>query len=433
LQIANCKFSIAEYVFDNLQFALCILHFAISDPMPEFAYIARDMTGNRVEGTLAAGTEREAIAALFGRELSPIKVASADGRAAGVKSSPRVRARIMAGTYGQLSALLGSGVPLLRSLEIIREQTPHKNLALILEDVHSRVQEGATLADAMARHPRAFGELATSIIRAGGEGGFLEDALDRLAKFTEQQDELKSRVIGALAYPTILFVLGTIVVNVLIIFFVPKFENLFTRLRERGELPKVTDWLLWLSATLQSYGIYILLALLAVVLVMRAKLQTDEGRTWLDRMRLKIPVVSGIYLSLAVSRFCRILGTLLNGGVPIVRSLEISADSTGNRVLSAAVRDAAENISAGQSLAAPLGASGHFPADVVEMIAVGEQSNNLETVLPHVADTLERDTWRRLDLFVRLLEPLMLLVLAGVVLIVVIALLVPVLKMSTAV
>jgi general secretion pathway protein F/type IV pilus assembly protein PilC len=401
--------------------------------MPEFTYIARDLTGKRVEGMLAAGSEREAVATLSGKDLFPLKVSSVDGRPAGVKNSPRVKARIMAGTYGQLSALLGSGVPLLRSLELLREQTPHKNLAIVLEDVHSRVQEGATLGDAMARHPKAFGELATSIVRAGGEGGFLEEALDRLAKFTEQQDELRSRVIGALAYPTILFVLGTVVVNVLIIFFVPKFERLFTRLRERGELPAVTDWLLWLSATLQTYGLFIAAGLVAVGFVAHAKLQTEDGRVLLDKIRLKIPVVSGIYLSMAVSRFCRVLGTLLTGGVPIVRSLEISADSTGNRVLSQAVRAAAENISAGESLATPLAASGQFPADVVEMIAVGEQSNNLENVLPHIADTLERDTWRRLDLFVRLLEPLMLVLLAGVVLIVVIALLVPVLKMSTTV
>jgi type II secretory pathway component PulF len=399
--------------------------------MPDFAYIARDLSGTRVEGTLAAATEREAVAQLSGRSLFPMKVTSADGRAAGVKNSPRVRARIMAGTYGQLSALLGSGVPLLRSLEVLRQQTPHKNLAIVLDDVHSRIQEGATLADAMLRHPRAFGELATSIIRAGGEGGFLEEALDRLAKFTEQQDELKSRVIGALAYPMILFTLGTLVVNGLIIFFVPKFETLFGRLRERGELPAVTDWLLWLSAVMQSYGIFIIVGLVALGMFIRSRLQTEEGRVWLDRLRLKVPIVSGIYLSLAVSRFCRVLGTLLTGGVPIVRSLEISADSTGNRVLSGAIREAAENISAGESLAKPLSSSGHFPADVVEMIAVAEQSNNLETVLPHIADTLERDTWRRLDLFVRLLEPLMLLILAAVVLVVVVALLVPVLKMST--
>jgi type II secretory pathway component PulF len=166
-------------------------------------------------------------------------------------------------------------------------------------------------------------------------------------------------------------------------------------------------------------------------LIIHSRAKTEEGRMLLDKIRLKVPVVSGIYLSMAVSRFCRVLGTLLTNGVPIVRSLEISADSTGNRVLSTAVREAAENISAGESLASPLAASGKFPADVVEMIAVGEQSNNLENVLPHIADTLERDTWRRLDLFVRLLEPLMLVLLAGVVLVVVIALLVPVLKMST--
>jgi type II secretory pathway component PulF len=396
--------------------------------MPEFAYIARDLTGKRVEGTLAAGTEREAAASLSARDLFPLKLASAER--SGVLGSKRVRARVMAATYSQLSALLGSGVPLLRSLEVIKEQTPHKNLAEVLEDLHSRVQEGATLADAMARHPKAFGELATSIVRAGGEGGFLEQALDRLAKFTEQQDELKGRIVGALAYPTILFVLGTVVVNVLIIFFVPKFETLFQRLRDRGELPAVTEWLLWLSAFLQTYGLVFAAGIVIAGLIVRNRLQTEEGRVWLDRWRLKVPVVSSIYLSLAVSRFCRVLGTLLNGGVPIVRSLEISADSTGNRVLSTAIRDAAENISAGEALAKPLEASGQFPADVVEMIAVAEQSNNLETVLPHIADTLERDTWRRLDLFVRLLEPLMLLLLAGVVLVVVIALLVPVLKMS---
>jgi type II secretory pathway component PulF len=211
---------------------------------------------------------------------------------------------------------------------------------------------------------------------------------------------------------------------------VPSFEGLFTNLRERGELPAITDMLLSLSNILRTYGIFVVAAIVIAVMIIRSRLQTEEGRVWLDRWRLKVPMAGGIYLSLAVSRFCRVLGTLLNGGVPIVRSLEISADSTGNRVLSDAIRGAAENISAGESLAAPLAASGRFPADVVEMIAVGEQSNNLETVLPHIADTLERDTWRRLDLLVRLLEPLMLLILAAVVLAVVIALLVPVLKMS---
>jgi general secretion pathway protein F/type IV pilus assembly protein PilC len=260
----------------------------------------------------------------------------------------------------------------------------------------------------------------------------LEEALDRVARFTEQQDELKSRIIGALAYPVILICLGTGVVSVLIVYFVPKFENLFARLKERGELPIVTEGLLWLSELMRNYGWLIVAGIVGLAFLLHRYLSTNEGRTWLDRWRLRMPQAGTIYLGLAVSRFCRVLGTLLAGGVPIVRSLEISADSTGNRVLAMAVHDAAENITAGEALAKPLADCGHFPPDVVEMIAVAEQANSLETVLAQISDSLERDTWRRLDLFVRLLEPLMLVLLAGVVLLVVLALLLPVLKMSVA-
>ena len=397
--------------------------------MPEFAYTARDLTGRLIEGTMPGANEREVLATLSAKDLFPLKVSTSDKRV-GIAGSPKVKSRVMSSTYSQLASLLGSGVPLLRAIEVIRQQTTNKNLAFVLEDVHGRVQEGSTLGDAAARHPKAFGELGTSIIRAGGEGGFLEEALERLARFTEQQDELKGRVTGALAYPAILAILGFSVVNVLIIFFVPKFETLFARLAARGELPFLTTFILSLSKFMWSYGIFAFIALIGLGFWASKKLQTPEGRLWLDRWRLKLPGVSSIYLSLAVSRFCRVLGTLLTGGVPIVKSLEISADSTGNRVLATAVRNAAENISSGQTLAEPLKACGLFPQDVVEMIAVGEQSNSLEKVLPHIADSLERETWRRLELFVKLLEPAMLLVMAGVVLVVVIALLVPVLKMS---
>ena len=163
----------------------------------------------------------------------------------------------------------------------------------------------------------------------------------------------------------------------------------------------------------------------------RNKLATEAGRIWGDRLKLRLPGIGGIFQNLAVARFCRVLGTLLHNGVPILRSLEISTSAAGNRILAAAITEAAENISAGQSLAKPLAASGYFPSEVVEMIAVAEESNTLETVLTTIADSLERRTFRRLDLMVRLLEPLMLLLLAGVVLVVVIALLLPVMKMST--
>jgi general secretion pathway protein F/type IV pilus assembly protein PilC len=231
-----------------------------------------------------------------------------------------------------------------------------------------------------------------------------------------------------------LAVVGTIIVTVLIVFFVPKFADLFERLRERGELPLVTEWLLATSAALRSWpALFIAAGLVGLVGWLRRWLATDDGRWWADRVRLRLPLLGPVFLGLAVSRFCRVLGTLLHNGVPIIRSLQISRDSTGNRVLAAAIATATENISAGQSLAGPLGASGQFPPIVVEMIAVAEQANNLETVLLTIAETQERQTWRRLDLTVRLLEPIMLLILAGIILVLVIALLLPVLKMSTTV
>ena len=254
-----------------------------------------------------------------------------------------------------------------------------------------------------------------------------------MAEFTETQDDLKKRTIGAVAYPVFLAIVGTIIVAILVIFFVPKFSELFARLRERGELPLLTELLLATSGMLRRWGILMLAAAVAAGWWARRWLRTDTGRWWRDRVRLHLPLAGPVFLGLAVSRFCRVLGTLLHNGVPILRSLEISRDATGNRVLAAAIGEATENISAGQPLAGPLGASGQFPPVVVEMIGVAEQANNLETVLLSIADSMERRTWRRLDLTVRLIEPILLLILAAVILVLVIALLLPVLKMSTTV
>lgn len=399
--------------------------------MADFAYIARNHGGQRVEGVLSAGSQREAVSTLTAKQLFPLEV-KATSKQAERGATHKVRPQAMSQFYLQLASLLRSGVPLLRSLEVLGQQTTNPSLQVIIEDLHNRVTDGQSLAEAMARHPKAFSELATSIVRAGGEGGFLEEALERIAKFTDQQAELKGRVAGALAYPMFLAVFSVLVVSVLIVFFVPKFEALFTRLRDRGELPMLTDWLLWLSTSISEYGLFIALAIGLAVMLVKARLSTDSGRWFLDRWRLKIPQAGTIYRNLAVSRFCRVLGTLLTGGVPIVKALRISSASAGNRVLSKAINDASENITAGESLVTPLKASGHFPPDVIEMIGVAEQSNTLETVLTNIADTLENQTWRKLDLMVRLLEPLMLLVMASAVLVIVVALLLPMLKSAMA-
>jgi general secretion pathway protein F/type IV pilus assembly protein PilC len=397
--------------------------------MPDFAYIARDPTGQKVSGTISAATERDALAQLGSKSLFPVHVAPEDARAE-VRSKRRVSGQIMAVTYSQLASLLRSGVPLMRSLRVIRDQSSNVTLKYVLDDVCTRVEDGALIGDVMAKHPKVFNEMAIHMVRAGTEGGFLEEALERVAKFTEQQEDLKSRTLGALAYPVVLMTIGSIVVSGLIVFVVPRFEGLFARLDQQGELPALTKWLLSFSATLQDW--ILILAGIAVIafLYIRARLQTEEGLRTRDLVKIKLPGVGAIFLALAVARFCRVLGTLLRNGVPILKSLEISRQATGNRILSEAIAEASENITAGQSLAAPLEASGRFPKTVVEMISVAEESNTLDTVLIEIADGLERRTERRLDLMVRLLEPVMLLILAGVVLFVVIALLLPVIKLS---
>ncbi len=400
--------------------------------MSDFTYVARNLGGQCIEGVVSAGSQREAVAALTAQQLFPVEVKPVAGSAPRTVTR-RVKPQAMSQFYVQLAALLRSGVPLLRSLEVLGRQTTNPALSHTVYDLHDRITEGESLAEAMARHPKAFNELATSMVRAGGEGGFLEEALERVAKFTDQQAEMKSRVMGAMAYPIFLAIFSVIIVSVLIVFFVPRFEKLFARLRERGELPMVTEWLLWFSESVSSYGLLLVFALGGLVMLVRGQLATEAGRWFLDRWRLRLPQVGVIYRNLAVSRFCRVFGTLLSGGVPIVLALKISSDSTGNRVLSKAINDAADNITAGESLATPLMASGHFPSDVGEMIAVAEQSNTLETVLTAIADSLERQTWRRLDLVVRLVEPLMLLIMASVVLAIVVALLLPMLKSAMAI
>lgn len=399
--------------------------------MPDFQYTARNQSGQQVTGLIAAGSEREAASMLVGQALFPVKVATAkDKSSRSFRFGRRISGQLLATTYGQLSALLRSGVPLLRSLSLLKQQTSNASLEEVLEDLHSRVEDGATLGEAMERHDRVFHDVAISMVHAGSEGGFLEDALDRIARFTEEQEELKSRTVGALAYPVFLLVFGTIIVTVLVVFFVPTFAEMFDRLRERGELPWPTEALLWLSETVRDYGLVILIALIILGVMLQRQLVTEQGKRFVDRFKLRLPIFGSVFQGLAIARICRVLGTLLVNGVPILRGLEISRHAAGNRPLADVLEEAGENVSTGDPLATPLARSPLFPREIVEMISVAEESNTLETVLVDIADRLERATARRLDIAVRLLEPVLLVILAGIVMLVVLALLLPIIKMS---
>ena len=389
------------------------------------------MSGQEVKGLLTAGTETEVVSTLSSRELFPLRIELAESaRADDRLRGRRVKARDLATFYSQLSDLLRSGVPLLRSLELLQRQSRNKVLKVVLQEVRDEVADGTRLAEALRQHPNVFAELAISMVRAGEEGSFLEDVLRRIADFTEHQEDLKGRVVGAAVYPMFLVVVGGLVLMFMMIWFVPKFEPIFQRLEARGELPWATTAVVTISDTLTNYGLPVAGIIAAAVFFAMQYFGTDEGRMTLDRGKLSVPGAGKIYRSLAIARFCRILGTLLSNGVPILNSLRISKDATGNKVLSGAINEASDFISAGKTLAEPLRASGEFPEEAVEIIAVAEEANNLEKVLVDIAESMERRTYRYLELFVRLLEPAMLLVMALLVLFVMLGLLLPVLQSS---
>ncbi len=401
--------------------------------MPDFEYTARNATGAAVNGVIDATSPQDALAQLSAKQLFPLKIEMAEAAKTQKKQAiRRVPARHLANFYSQLADLLKSGVPLLRSLELLEGQTRQPALKAVLTEVRASVADGTRLYDSMRVHPKAFSELVCSMIRAGEEGGFLEDVLKRIATITEHQEEMKSSVIGALVYPMFLVVVGITVVSVLIVFFVPKFSGTFERMEELGELPWATTALMGISDGVQNYWVYGLIAIVAGVYGLGYWLQTPDGQAFWSRFQIKAPGLGRVIRSLAIARFCRVLGTLMQNGVPLLQSLKIAKDATGNKVLADAIDKATENITAGKSLARPLGASGEFPVEVVEMIAVAEEANNLENVLIGISDNLERRSDRELQMVVRLLEPVLLLLMAVVVLFVFVALLVPILKSSGA-
>jgi general secretion pathway protein F/type IV pilus assembly protein PilC len=405
--------------------------------VPDYSYTALASTGQRSEGILTATSEREALSMLDARGLYPVSI-NVTRTPAARRSSKRIRARQMANFFAQLADLLHAGVPLLRSLDILERQAANPGLSAVVREVRAKVADGTSLADAMAHYPRAFTELAVSMVRAGQEGGFLEDVLKRIATFTEQQEDLKAKVVGALAYPVFLALTGFIVLNVLVIFFVPQFQPIFEKLEQKGELPPLTSGLMSTSHFMQDLiftprGWAFLGGFVCLYLFYRRWKKSDAGQMAMDRFRLRVPQAGAIYLNLALSRFTRILGTLLHNGIPILQALKIAKDSMGNKVLTEAIDKAAQNVTEGNKLAAPFSACTYFPRDVVEMVSVGEESNNLEGVLISIADSLEKRTTRQLELFVRLLEPMMLLVMAAITLLVVAGLLLPVFKMSSTV
>ena len=345
--------------------------------MPTFAYTARSSNGKTVTGVLTAENEHQALRVLDEQALFPVEVreGGVSRRLGGGKK--KVRPATVAIMYSQFSDLLRAGVPALRSLDVLSKQTANAVLREVLREVRESLSGGKTLADAMAEHPNAFNPLHVSMIRAGEKGGFLEDVLARIAIFTERQNELRGKLLGAMIYPAVLmFVAGGVIIFLLVVV-VPKVRQFL-----RGELPAMTKVVFELSDYLRDHGLIVLGVLATVVISLTTYFRSASGRALWDRFSLRAPMMGRLVTLVAVCRFCRILGTLLNNGVPILQALKISRDSAGNQLLVRSIDEATESVRKGSTLADPLGSSGLFPLDIISMIAVGEESNNLENVLP---------------------------------------------------
>lgn len=396
--------------------------------MPTFAYKARNASGEPVNGTLVADTAAAAARILDERTLLPIEVEQlkASGRSF-LAGGRRVSPSKVGIVYEQLADLLRAGVPVLRALQLLSQQASSPVLARVLREVHDGVAGGATLADAMDRHPHAFSTLHVSMIRAGEKGGFLEEVLARVSEFVRRQDELRNKFLGSMIYPCILLTVGIGAIIFVMSFVVPRIRMLL----EQQQLPWPTRVIFGLSDLVAHHYLSIAGVVLIVVIIVAGVFQTEAGRLLWSRLQLRTVGIGPIYTMVALCRFCRIFGTLLANGIQILHALRIAKDSTGNRILAESIERAAESVGAGESLTKPLSRSGVFPAMILDMIAVAEESNTLDRILVEIADTQEARTGRQIDLFVRLLEPFMLLFMGAMLLFIAIALLLPILRMAT--
>lgn len=378
--------------------------------MIPFRYTALTEAGEKVSGVLEADSEAVVLRVLEEKHLFPVNVAGAAG-APGPKQKAkhRVRSRDVGMMYGQLADLIGSGVPLLRSLDSLIKSTVNPKLVGVLKDVRASVADGKTLTESMRQFPTVFPTLHLAMVQAGERAAFLEQVLRSLAEFLERLDDLRSKVIGSMIYPALLAAFGSAVMVLALLFFVPKFEPLLAGVKK----PLPTEIIFGLSKVMHDYWYLVLIGTAVAAGALWTFMASEANRRLVERIRLSIPVAGTALRMLAITRFCRILGTMLANGVPLLQALKISKDATGSRLLGEHIAQAAESVRDGKTLSGPLAQGGLIPEQIIAMITVAEESNKLDKVLVQIADTVERRTNRQVDTAVRLLEPLILCVVAA--------------------
>ncbi len=413
--------------------------------MAQFGYKATDRGGKEIKGMIEAATEDIVIERLRGMGYYPTEVkrqkastaAQADlfelpGLKQVVKAINRgkVGTKYMMAFTRQLATLIGAGLPLLRSLRILEEQTGNKNLKEAITAVADDVEAGATFSEGLSKWPKIFNKLYVNMVKAGEIGGALETVLDRLAIFAEKAAAVKSKVRGAIMYPIIVVIITSIVLTVIMVFVVPKFVDIFKELGGPDQpLPGPTEFLRMVSYFIVHQWYFGLAAIITILIAWKLVNRTDKGKYATDMMLLKLPVFGTLIQKSAIARFSRTFGTLLNTGVPILQALVIVKDTSGNEVVAKAVVEVHKSIRDGETISEPLKQFPNvFPPLVVHMIAVGEETGAIDQMLFKVAEAYEREVDDMVDGLAKLIEPLLIVFLGVVIGFIVIALYLPIFK-----
>jgi type IV pilus assembly protein PilC len=397
--------------------------------MPTFAYSGRTRGGENVTGERVADTADAAVAALRREQVLVTRIAPTKEKAAGAaakkgKLGKKVNPKNLAVFTRQFSVMIDAGLPLVQCLEILGGQEEDKNFAETILATRSDVESGASLADAMKKHPKAFDPLFTNMIAAGEAGGILDTILKRLATYIEKAVKLKAQVKSAMIYPIAVIVIAVLVVGVILWKVIPTFAALFAGLG--AQLPLPTRIVIALSDFLVNFMPFIIVGIGAVGYGFKSYYGTVGGKYQIDGITLKLPVLGMLMRKIAVARFCRTLSTLLSSGVPILDGLEITARTAGNAVVEEAILKTRKSIERGETISAPLRETGVFPPMVTQMIAVGETTGALDTMLAKIADFYEEEVDTAVAGLLTLLEPIMIAFLGGIVGGIVIAMYLPI-------
>jgi type IV pilus assembly protein PilC len=384
----------------------------------QFTYTAINKEGKTVSGVIEADTKETVIANLTRQEMRPIvvKVESAKHKIGKFGQRKKVRLKELVVFTRQLSTMIGAGVPLTRALSTMQKQVENKYFQSVIASIAKDIESGLALADAFAKFPNVFSEVYVNMVRAGEAGGILDDILKRMATQVEQEASMHKKIISAMTYPVVILTVTVVAFFGIMIFIIPKIGKIMEDLGGPGaQLPIYTRAMLSFSTFMQHNFIFILLGMGVAFYFLKRYLATPKGKYQLHSLLLRMPVLKTVIIKVAVARFSRTFASLMSAGVGVLEALQVTGGAIGNKVIEEELKEAAKEVKNGKQLSEPLSASKHFPPIVSQMLAVGEETGQIDTILVKVADFYEEEVSALIDGLSSIIEPLMIIVLGAVV------------------